>query len=241
MPVDRGTIEAQLRDIGEGERWWEHQEFRDLPHVLQRTETIRALAKGKLLGMRRPRIRPAPSWLFVITDERLICLRRLRHAREQVDFTPGVVTGLRQGGGIFAAQIVLRTERRRYRVRIAKDDAVRFAAALNQLFPHQAAPPIHPDLEAVAWIPGVARVAALPGVSGLVSKVSMLTSPPLASPEHVARLEARVVSLQAEVERLRNQVGLMQEHIDFMEDLLSDRADARLLAASTGAQRESAG
>lgn len=35
MPVDRGAIDAQLREIGEGEGWWEQREFRALPSILQ--------------------------------------------------------------------------------------------------------------------------------------------------------------------------------------------------------------
>ena len=49
MPVDRGAIDGQLREIGEGERWWEQREFRDLPYVLQPDERLRGLTNGKLV------------------------------------------------------------------------------------------------------------------------------------------------------------------------------------------------
>jgi peptidoglycan hydrolase CwlO-like protein len=73
----------------------------------------------------------------------------------------------------------------------------------------------------------VATVAALPGVSGLVSKVSLLSPQPLASPDHVARLESNLERLQADVERLREQV-------EFLEELLGRRAEAAGLPVSAG-------
>lgn len=228
MPVDRGAIDAQLREIGEGERWWEQREFRDLPHVLRVDERIQALAHGKLLGIRRPRMTPAPRWLFVVTNQRLICLRQHRFAREQVDIMPGSVTRLRQGGGLLSTQIAIATPRRRYRIRIPKVDTARFWAALEPFAPtEESRPRIHPDLEPVSWIPGVATVAALPGVSGLVSKVSLLSPQPLASPDHVARLESNMERLQADVEHLREQV-------EFLEELLGRRAEAAGPPVSAG-------
>ncbi|MBA2670512.1 MAG: hypothetical protein H0U67_09090 [Gemmatimonadetes bacterium] len=57
MPIDRGEIDAQLRAIGEGERWWEQREFRDLPHVLHPDERIQGIINGKVLGPRRAPLR----------------------------------------------------------------------------------------------------------------------------------------------------------------------------------------
>lgn len=48
MAVDRRTIEDQLIAIGEADRWWDQREVRELPHILNADERIRALATGWL-------------------------------------------------------------------------------------------------------------------------------------------------------------------------------------------------
>ncbi|HUF51164.1 MAG TPA: hypothetical protein VMN60_10040, partial [Longimicrobiales bacterium] len=85
MGVDRGTIDSQLKEIGEGEHWWEQAEFRELSHVLHEGERMLGIAYGKLLGPRRPGIRPPRKWLLVVTDQRLICLQQERYGRKQID------------------------------------------------------------------------------------------------------------------------------------------------------------
>src|SRR5690606_34155778 len=117
MPVDRGAIDAQLREIGEGGRWWEQREFRDLPYILHADERIRGIVTGRLLGPRRPRILPSGPWLLVATDQRLLGLRQERFGRKQVEIAPGQVTRMQQGSRLRSYQIVLETPLRRYRIR----------------------------------------------------------------------------------------------------------------------------
>ena len=230
MPVDRGVIDAQLRDIGEGERWWEQREFRDLPHVLHTDERIRGIINGKLLGRRRPRLRSGGPWLFVATDQRLICLQQQRFARRQVDIVAGQVTRVSQSSRLRSFQIVLETPQRRFRLRIAKEEASRFMLALGPLLnlPLQRLPG---DIEQLSWIPGLTTVARLPGFSGIVSRVAMLSPPDYASRSDLERLEAVVESLQGEVERL-------QQHVAFLEDLLEKRRGAPSTSALVAAASE---
>ncbi|HEX7120300.1 MAG TPA: hypothetical protein VF212_16020 [Longimicrobiales bacterium] len=226
MPIDRSAIDRQLRDIGENERWWEHREFRDLPHVLTPDERILGLVRGRLLGPRRlkvipsrPPLVPTRSWLFVATSQRLICLRRERFGRKQSDLRPGQVTRVRHGNRIRTCLITLDTAQGRYRIRIPKRDALRFLGALAPLVPHPVAPPPGAGLPTPAS-PALAAVAAIPGLAGLVSKVTMLTTPPeYASRDDIARLETTV-------ERLETELARLQQQVDFLEDLLRKRAEA---------------
>lgn len=222
MAVDRGAIDAQLREIGEGERWWEHREFRDLPHILHLDERLKGLAYGKLLGRRRPRFRPGGRWVIVLTDQRVICLKQERFARKQVEIAASQIVGVQHRSGLRAYQITISTAQRTYRIRIRKEDAFRFAGALAPLIPERSVRQLPPEVEAWAWIPGMSTAASLPGVSGLLSKVSMLSPPEYATREQVERLESTVENLQQEVERLHQQVG-------FMESLLEKRAEGAYL------------
>lgn len=222
MPIDRGAIDAQLRDIGEGERWWEHREFRDLPHILHTDERIQGIVRGKLLGRRRPRVRPTGRWIIVATDQRVICLKQERFARKQVEIAAGEIVAVHHRSGLRAYQITIQTPQRRYRIRIPKVDAFRFAGAISPLVPQSGAGRVHPELEPWAWIPGMSAAASLPGISGLLSKVAMLSPPDYATRDHLDRLETAVDRLQQDVERLQQQVG-------FLESLLEKRAKDALL------------
>lgn len=224
MPVDRGAIDAQLREIGEGERWWEQREFRELPHVLYSDERILGLANGKLLGARRPRLR-SPQWLLVVTNARLLCLHQQRFARRQIDIPAGQVTRLNHRVGLTSYHISLHAQGRRYRIRLRKDDAFRFMAALGPNVQGRTASRLPADLEPLSWIPGINTVAGLPGVSGLIEKVSMLSPPDYATRAHVERLEAAV-------EQLREDLDRAQQRVAFLEDLLEKRAEASFLQSS---------
>lgn len=221
MAVDRGAIDAQLRDIGEGDRWWEHREFRDLPHILHADERIQGIVSGQLLGPRLPRLRPGSRWLIVATGQRLLCLKQERFARKQVEIAAGQVVRIHGGSRLRSYQIVVETPQRAYRLRIRKEDAFRFAAALEPLIAKR------PDGEPAPrpWLPGI---NALPGVAGFLSKGSGHARADDAARAHLERLEDTVERLQDDVERLQQQVA-------FLEDLLQKRAEDALL------QRSSAG
>jgi hypothetical protein len=226
MPVDRGAIDTQLREIGEGERWWELREFRDLPYILRDDEPIRGLVIGKLLGARRPRIRPAARWLFVVTEQRLICLKQERFARKQVELAAGEIAGMHHGTRLRAYQVTIETLQRRYRIRIPKADAFRFTRALAFLFSPPSLPGPAAERAPGSRLPGMATVAALPGVAGLMSALAPRSPAEAASREHVHRLETVVERLQEDVERLQQQVA-------FLENLLHKQADESRLAPTS--------
>lgn len=226
MPVDRGVIDAQLREIGEGERWWEQREFRDLPHILHAGEQIRGIINARLLGpWRRPRLRRSGGWLVVVTDQRLVCLKQERFGRKQVEIAAGQITRIQENSRLRAYDIGLETLQQRYRIRIPKEDAFRFSRALAPLVPNMPVQQLHPALQEWAWVPGIATVAALPGVGGIVAKASLLSPPDHASRAQVERLEAAVEQLQGHVERL-------QQQVTFLEDLLQKQTEEAFLTRS---------
>ncbi|MBV9772634.1 MAG: hypothetical protein JO040_01710 [Gemmatimonadetes bacterium] len=216
MPVDRSAIDGQLREIGEGERWWEQREFRDLPYILNSDESIHGIVNGKLLGPRRPRLLPSARWLIVATSQRLICLRKERFGRQQVDVPLSQVTGLRQVSRVRGVQLTLDTPQGRYRLRISREDAFRFLGALAPLVSKSAA-------GANAALP-----AASGRLSGLFSRVSMLPAADPVTRDDLARVEATVERLEGEVERLR-------QHVEFLEDLLEKRSPGAFSLPGTSA------
>lgn len=226
MRVDRGSIEIQLQEIGESDRWWEQREFRELPHVLRPEERILGLANGALLTSRRGRLAPARRWLFVVTSQRLICLRQHRVARSQIDLLPSQLTRVRQRTGLRRHQVRVETEGRTFKLRLQKDEAFRFSAALAQLIPSPAPALLPSDLEPLSWIPGISTVAHMPLVGGIVAKVAMLSPPDHTAEDQVQRLELAVERLQAEVAQL-------QQQVKFLEDLLQTKAEASYMPPSS--------
>jgi hypothetical protein len=224
MPIDRGAIDSQLREIGEGDRWWEHREFRDLPHILHMDEQIKGLITGKLLGARGPRMRMSGSWVFVATSQRLIALKQERFARKQVEIAAGQIIRIHPSTRLRSSQIVVETPQRRYRLRVPKAEAFRFAGALATLMPAAPAQPLALEAESWSWFPR--SIAALPGVAGIVERVSPRSGPDYPSREHFERLELTVEALQNDLERLRNQVV-------FLEDLLRKQSEETFLSRTS--------
>jgi hypothetical protein len=207
MPVDRSVIDAQLRDIGEGDRWWEQREFRDLPYILHADERIRAVVNGKLLGRRRPRIFPRAQWLVVATDQRLLCLKEERFGRQQVDLPLGQIGGLRHTTGMRGVLVTVDTPGSRFRLRIAKGDAFRFIGALSPLLPQLAA-----AVDAALGLPASQR-------PGLLARVGVGGSP---SGDFVSRAE--LARVEETVHRLEGEIDRLQQHVEFLENLLEARA-----------------
>jgi hypothetical protein len=216
MPVGRGDIDAQLRDIGESERWWEQREFRDLPYILHADERLQGVVTGKLVR----RVLRSARWLIVATTERLICLREERFGRQQVEIQFSQVTGMQQTTKLRGVQITLETVNGKYRIRVARGDAFRFIGAISPLLPRPAG---LPQGESGAGLVGVPRLA------GLVSRVATLPAP-----DHVAR--AGVGRLETAVENLENQVERLQERVEFLENLLQKRSDENLALPARSAE-----
>lgn len=210
MPVDRGTLDAQLKDIGEGDRWWELREFRELPHILHAGERIRGIAVGKLLGPWRPRVKPAGRWLLLVTDQRVICLKQERVSRRQVDIVPAERMYVRTSSKMRGYEVAVVGPQQHYRLRVARVDASRFVAAVEALFPRPATR-IEDSIPGAGMIEGARRLLAAP--SG--------PPPPLATAEELREVEISVDRMAAEIERLH-------ERVAFLEELLQKRADDAL-------------
>lgn len=218
MPIDRGAIDAQLREIGEGDRWWELREFRDLPYILHDDERIRGITRGKLLGPPWPRLKPAGRWLIVATNRRLLCLRQERFARRQVEIAAGQIAHTRTSRRLSTYQIVIQGPSCNYRLRIGKVDAFRFATALEPLIAAPLVQRLDPDEDSLPRFPGAGALAALPGMGGMVARAARGPQPDYATREQLERVELTVERMQREVERLQQQVA-------FLEDLLQKRAE----------------
>ena len=221
MPVDRSAIDRQLREIGEGDRWWEQREFRDLPHILSAEETIVGINTGWLLKPHRPRLLPAAPWLVVATNQRLICLQQERFGRKQVDIPVGQIISMHHRTRLRSCRITIETLQRKYRIRIPKGDAFRFLGVFTTLIPQTAIQSASSGITATARLPGMAGIAVLPGLAGLASRVSALPAP-----DYVRRAE--LTRVEANVERLENEIERLQQQVDFLEKLLQQRTDGML-------------
>jgi hypothetical protein len=130
MPVDKQTIEDQLAAIGEIDRWWNSTEARLLPDILGSEERILSIVDGRVKeGVRRSR-----KWLIVVTTHRLVALRGgERLGRRQLEVAFAQLGSISHSTGLFRATVTLSTPERKYRMRVRKQDALRFVNALSSL------------------------------------------------------------------------------------------------------------
>jgi hypothetical protein len=192
MPVERSAIVEQLAEIGEADRWWGHPEMRELPDILNSEEKIQAVVTGKL-KTRLPRMPQLRSWLMVVTDTRLICVRGgERFGRRQLDIPLKHITTLAHKTWMLRASVTIRTSsQRRHRIVIKQGDALKFIAALSS---------------------AVNRLSPAPFMRGAL---------PAPGVEYVLRADLEKVFDR--IEMLEDEIDRMQKQVDFMEDLLKRR------------------
>jgi hypothetical protein len=216
MPIDRSTLERQLDELGGSSHWWNERELRDLPAILQHDEQVLAVARGKVGRLRFLR----RSWLIVVTDTRLLCIRSSRRF------------GWRQFeiGAEHMRRVTLRIGPFRGRVRVESA-----GETLKLLLPRMDAYEVHRSLNILAE--PAAQLAARPGARRVMRRVvdHILAFPAVAlEPETTKRRAAappqqpqlpappspqvteRMESLEEETEELRQQV-------EFLEQLLRER------------------
>jgi hypothetical protein len=222
MAIDRGNLDEQLRAIGEGERWWEQPEFRDLPYILHGDEQLRGLVLGRVGGRRLSRLLPARRWLIVATDQRLICLRQERFGRKEIDVPLGHVQGMTHRTRVFATQIVVETAQRKYRLRIPKGDAFRFIGVLSALMPRPQG--------LIAGAAAAARRGLVGALQSVAPEFGGVAPTDFVRREEYERLESAAERLEADMERLRQQV-------DFLENLLRTRSGGALPPSPGAAQQ----
>ena len=211
MPLDRGIIEQQLQAIGESPTWWDERELRDLPAVLHADEQILAISRGKLA---RPRFMHR-SWLFVVTDQRLVCVRSARRSSwRQLELRAHNAERVALRVGLFRGRVLIATPDRTFRLLVPRPDVYKLLQAISSWGV--------PGKEALAGF-GPTRVArrlfdhvlALPAAAVDPGSVNNNTRRRLAP----SAAEARVETLESEIQELRKQV-------DFLEQLLRERQAA---------------
>lgn len=221
MPLDRGIIDQQLQDLGEGSRWWDVRELRDLPAVLHPNERILAVSRGKIARGRWLR----RLWLIVVTDERLVCLRSGQGTSwRQVELPASQITRAALRVGPFKGRVLVVGGGRKHRLLVPRTDAHKLLSALSLL--NTAA-----NRQVIGFAPArmvrqvIDHMLALPAVALAPEARASLPPAPAADP----RLEGRIESLE-------EQVRVLEEQVDFLEKLLRER-HTEVEAAVEGAGR----
>ena len=228
MPLDRGIIDQQLEALGEGTRWWNVRELRDLPAALSEDEHILAISRGKI---GRPRWLHH-TWLIVLTEKRLLCLRSgWRQYWRQFEVPTAAVVRVTLRIGPFRGRVVVVTNGRTYRLLLPRTDAYRFQATLAGM--------VQPGKAQVSGF-GPARMArqvidhvlALPAVALAPAGGTERAAPPAPSTDTRA--------LEQHVQLLEDQLHLLQQQVDFLEQLLQHSAQRAGDAAPERSRQEAA-
>lgn len=207
MALDRGIIDQQLKALGESASWWDHRELRDLPSVLNADEEILAISRGKAA---RPRWLHR-SWLIVITDARLICLRSARGSGwRQLELSAHQAERVALRVGLFRGRVLIATPGRTYRLLVPRADVYKLLAAVS------------------SWgIPGKEPLSGF-GPTRMARRLfdHVLALPTVAlSPDAASGARQRVIPPppNPRVEVLEDEVQQLRQQVDFLEQLLRER------------------
>ena len=214
MPIDRGILEKQLQAIGEGPRWWDCREMRDLPAVLRDREEMLAIASGKVARVRWLR----RTWLIVVTDERVIFMRSGRRAWRQMDIPADQLRRVTMRVGPFRGRVRIMAAGHKYQMLVTRDAAYKIVAAINS---------IASDLEQVKGF-GPTRIVrrVIDHVMALPVAVAEPV-PGVLPPSTLPQLAAKASAPQDErVHDLESQIDDLQHQVKFLEDLLRERKGA---------------
>jgi hypothetical protein len=208
MPIDRGIIDQQLQALGEGSRWWDHRELRDLPAVLDADEHILAISRGKLARVRWLR----REWLIVVTNRRLVCLRSgAGTSWRQLEVNAALIARVALRIGPFHGRVLVVAAGQTYRLLVPRADAYKLLTALSSLSNagREAMSGFGPTL----MIRRVFHhVLALPAAA--LNPEQPNKNPPV-RPD-TTEIDQRLESLEEQVEELQRQVK-------FLEQLLGQR------------------
>lgn len=211
MAIGRGVIDQQLEELGEGMRWRDQRELRDLPAVLHPDERLLAIARGKLARTRLSR-----SWLIVVTNMRLLCLRTTGRATwAQLEVPASHIARVALRVGPFRGRVLVVAGGYRYRLLVPRADAYKLAAALSSIAPKDAGPGLRPA-RMVTRI--VDHMLALPAVA-----LDPAAGPPAAPPAPPAVSAPDAATSEVRLQLLEEQVQQLQQQVDFLEQLLRQR------------------
>ena len=198
--------------------WSDRPEARALSEILHPGEEIRFVTKGTVYAPMQIHL---GYWLIVVTDRRLISIRgRWAITRRVIEAPLSAILSVETRGFVFRHMTIAT---RLGRIRIAnmrKQDATALARLLT---PPPAAGAPRPQ----GAIAGGSVVPA--GVSSAGSAA------PSADPDAT---EFRVERLEGMVERLETELVRLQEQVDFVEELVRERA-ARSASAQPSTSRPS--
>jgi hypothetical protein len=209
MPIDRGVVDQQLQALGEGSRWWNERELRDLPAALHPDEYILAIARGKLARLRWLR----RSWLIVVTDQRLLCMHSSSQAGwRQFEVSADQISRVALRVGPFRGRVMVVAGSATYRLLVPRPDAYKLSSALSRVCaPASGAAATFGPVRMVRRV--IDHVLTLPAAAlGPDSIVVHQTALPI----DTSGIDDRFQALEDEVQELRRQV-------DFLEQLLRER------------------
>ncbi|HSK18578.1 MAG TPA: PH domain-containing protein [Longimicrobiales bacterium] len=207
MPIDRGVIDQQLLALRESTQWWDQREFRDLPAVMHAEEQILALSRGKIARVRWLR----RTWLIVVTDMRVLCLRSSGGTGwRQVEVRGDQIERTALRIGPLRGRVLLIAAGQTYRMLVPRQDAYKLMTALSSLGNH--AKDTFSGFGPTRIVRRVMdHVLALPAAA-------MDPTAPRAAPAPLPApvADRRIQALEEEMQELRQQV-------DFLEQLLRQR------------------
>ena len=206
MPIDRGTIDQQLRALGETSRW-DERELRDLPAVLHADETIIAISRGKLARVRWMR----RSWLIVVTNERLVCMRSSGRSWRQLEVSASQIVRVALRIGVFRGRVIVLTTGSTYRLLVPRSDAYKLLAALSSL--------AQSGEQAISGF-GPTRIARRVIDHVLAMPAAALDPHPVGPP---AQKMLPDPARERRLDMLEDQVQQLQQQVDFLEQLLRER------------------
>lgn len=215
MPIDRGIIDQQLQALGASASWWDQRELRDLPTALHADEHILAIARGKIARVRWLR----RSWLIVVTDQRILCLRSSAGSgwrQFEIDIRRIERVTLRIGP--FRGRVLIVAAGDTFRLLVVRADAYRLVNVLSNLGTQRKE--THAGLAPTLLVRRVVdHVLALPAVA---------FNPQTAQPARgVAVAPAGTAHVDREVDQrvqvLEEQIQQLQQQMEFLEELLEQR------------------
>lgn len=224
MPLDRGLIDQQLQALRESSQWWDQRELRDLPAVLHADEHIAAISRGKIGRVRWLR----RSWLIVVTDQRLLCIRSGGTTWRQLEIRGGQIVRTALRVGLFRGRVIVQAGALTLKLLVPRDDAYKLVNALAKLGtpPDEAFSGFGPT-RVVRRV--MDHVLALPAAA--LEPGPLPSSTPRQPATDYGAVDRRVQAMEDELQELRRQV-------DFLEDLLNQRhltaAEPRQLQAGAG-------
>lgn len=208
MPIDRGIIDKQLQALGEGTRWWEQREMRDLPAVLHSDEQILAISRGKIARVRWLR----RSWLIVVTDRRLLCMRSSDGASwRQSEISASQIGRVALRVGPFKGRVLVHAGGHTFRLLVLRQDAQKLVSALSKL----ASPPNEV----------VSRTAPTILVRRVIDHILALPAAALAPTVTTEQIpqQAAALAMDERVHTLEDEIEELTKQVKFLEQLLRQR------------------